>query len=483
MSKYHAVSSGMVTRQALPSITRQRGTTTGNANLMLYGAGKTTVSNNTTFIDSSTNNFTVTRIGDTVQSGFNPFSQASAGSGYFDGTGDYLSVANNAAFEFGTGDFTVETWAYLSTTGNVTFMHGSTGSTGNFGFNKFNGIFYIFTIGGGSVNYTPTWLYDQWVHYAITRVGTTLTLYINGVSQGTRTFTNNVTGLTGNTQIGAETGTSNFFLGYMSNFRMVKGTAVYTANFTPPTSPLTAITNTSLLLLTDNYSIVNSTATNLPVTINGNTTISTAQYPTGMSSSIYFDGNGDYLSIPDNANLNMGTSEFTLEAFIYLSSAPGITATVLNKDGKNTVSWPQYAIYVNSSYKVNLSLSSVPNIGIGPNVLITGATTLSLNTWYHVAATRSGTSTTLWVNGVSDGTSSSVPATLNNGARPLLIGWEDRNAPDTAYNFPGYISNARICKGTALYTANFTPPSAPLSTTVTVPAFVTNAIYGVNQIP
>ena len=233
----------------------------------------------------------------------------------------------------------------------------------------------------------------------------------------------------------------------------------------------------------DNYSIVNSTSTNLPVTINGNTTISTAQFPTGMSSSMYFDGNGDYLSIPDNANLNMGTSEFTLEAFIYLSSAPGITATVLNKDGKNTVSWPQYAIYVNSSYKVNLSLSSVPNIGVGPNVLITGATTLSLNTWYHVAATRSGTSTTLWVNGVSDGTSSSVPATLNNGARPLLIGWEERNAPDTAYNFPGYISNLRICKGTALYTANFTPPSLPMSTTVTVPAYVTNNIYGMNQIP
>ena len=443
------------------------------------------------FIDSSANGFPVLRIGDTVQSGFNPFNQASAGAGYFEGTTDYLTCADNAAFAFGTGNFTVEYWIYPTALPGFAIVDTRTGGGSTTGYSD-----YITSAGkfGLYINATTIFLStasiptNAWTHVAVTRSGTSLRVFFNGVQQDS-TVTNstamNDTKLLIGAGVGPTPGTLQtvFLTGYLTNVRLVKGTAVYTSNFTPPTSPLTAITNTSLLLLTDNYSIVNSTSTNLPVTINGNTTISTAQFPTGMSSSIYFDGNGDYLSIPDNANLNMGTSEFTLEAFIYLSSAPGITATVLNKDGKNTVSWPQYAIYVNSSYKVNLSLSSVPNIGIGPTVLITGATTLSLNTWYHVAATRSGTSTTLWVNGVSDGTSSSVPATLNNGARPLLIGWEDRNAPDTAYNFPGYISNLRICKGTALYTANFTPPSLPMSTTVTVPAFVTNNIYGVNQIP
>ena len=121
MSKYHAVSSGMVTRQALPAITRQRGTTTGSANLMLYGAGKTyAIGTNTTFTDSSANNFTVTRNGDTIQATANPFT----GSVVFDGTSDYLSLANNAAFDFGTGDFTVECFVNFN---SISYVNGGGG--------------------------------------------------------------------------------------------------------------------------------------------------------------------------------------------------------------------------------------------------------------------------------------------------------------------------------------------------------------------
>jgi hypothetical protein len=93
---------------------------------MLYGAGKTTVSNNTTFIDSSANAFTVTRNGDTVQSGFNPFSQASSGSGYFDGTGDYLTVTNASALQLNnTTAFTIECWVYPTSLTNDRTMFGT----------------------------------------------------------------------------------------------------------------------------------------------------------------------------------------------------------------------------------------------------------------------------------------------------------------------------------------------------------------------
>lgn len=480
MSSVHLARQGFITKAALPNVTRQRGTTTGEANLMLYGAGKTTVSNNTTFVDSSTNAFTVTRNGDTVQSGFNPFSGVSNGSGFFDGTGDSLS--NASANLTTTGDITIEFWVYISlASGFDTIVTIGNEASGRwfFGFN--NGAPVVDRFGVGTTTFGSAVAINTWHHVAFVRSSNIVSCYVNGVSVGTPT---SLTGTIGNTSgfyVGAGSNSLNTYQGYLSNLRIVNS-AVYTSNFTPPTSPLTAITNTSLLLLMDNYSIVNSTSTNRLVTLTGNTTISTAQFPTGMDRSIYFDGNGDYLTIPDNADFNMGTSSFTIECYIYLSSAPGTFATIINKDGKNAVSWPQYALYVNNNYRVNFSLSSVPNTTPSPTVLITGATTLALNTWYHVAATRSGTSATIWVNGVSDGTSSSVPATLNNGARPLYVGWEDRTTADTAFNFPGYISNLRVVKGATVYTANFTAPSAPLPLAVTVPNFITNSIYGVYQL-
>jgi hypothetical protein len=491
MSLIHLARQGFITKSALPNVTRQRGTTSAQSNLMLYGAGKTTVSNNTTFVDSSTNALTVSRFGDTVQSGFNPFSGVSNGSGFFDGTGDYLTVPSNSAFQYGTGNFTVEFWVY-ATAYPTTFQFNNIFDArgGNFAQTQISISFYntgsvtqlLFESGASRIlspTYTPA--VNTWAHVAFVRNSGTITCYVNGTSVASAALTTNYTA-SYTSYVASYDGTQSYVRGYLSNFRIVNGTAVYTSNFTPPTSPLTAITNTSLLLLMENYSVVNSTSTNRLVTLFGNTTISTAQFPTGMDRSIFFDGNGDYLTLPDNADFNMGTSNFTLECFIYLSSAPGIFATIINKDGKNAVSWPQYALYVNNNYRVNFSLSSVPNTTPSPTVLITGATTLALNTWYHVAATRSGTSATLWVNGVSDGTSSSVPSTLNNGARPLYVGWEDRTTPDTAFNFPGYISNLRVVKGTAVYTAAFTTPTAPLSVTVSVPNFVTNSIYGVYQL-
>jgi hypothetical protein len=465
----------MVTRQALPSITRQRGTTTGSANLMLYGAGKTTVSNNTTFIDSSANAFTVTRNGDTVQSGFNPFSQASSGSGYFDGTGDYLEIANNAAFNLGSSNFTIEAWVYPTVSGTEKQIITKYSSfPTEFGWNLDILSTGVLLFNGYGTSYfevrsTTTIPINTWTHVASVRNGATITIYINGVASGTvaaQTFQTT----TANVAVGRDleaTGASRSFTGYISNARVVKGTAVYTSNFTPPTSPLTAITNTSLLLLTDNYSIVNSTATNIPVTL-GNASISTAQFPTGMSSSMSFNGTTSTASV---TGLNLSSVNWTIEGFVYFTSFTTTTSPHIFNFGTNINN--RYVVLRNGSGKFNFTTAN-SGVYVGSD----GTTTASTGVWYHFAAVRNGSSTYLYINGTLEAT---VTSAINSGTTWYFGGQGFSSVASDYLN--GYLSNVRICSGTALYTANFTPPSAPLSTTVTVPAYVTNNIYGLNQIP
>jgi hypothetical protein len=480
----------MVTRQALPSITRQRGTTTGSANLMLYGAGKTTVSNNTTFIDSSANNFTVTRNGDTVQSGFNPFSQASSGAGVFDGTGDYLTVPAGSAFAYGTGDFTIELWFYSTAalpayganlfaqtvfgTNYLVFKLGSDSPTPT------NVISFTATSSGGgtAISSSTTFTQNTWNHCAVCRVSGVVTVYLNGVGGTPTSNTTNLTNTTYVPTIGRYTHeASQHFTGYISNLRIVNGTAVYTSNFTPPTSPLTAITNTSLLLLTNNYSIVNSTSTNLPVTINGNTTISTAQFPTGMSSSMYFDGNGDYLSIPYNTAFDFSTGDWTVELWWYPTTT-GVDQNLIMVNFSGSDGYAHARIAATTTNKFYI-LSSSNGVGW---LNITQFGSWTTGQWYHLAFVRYGSAFTLYVNGVSAG-SYSYSGSLTNFSGVTQVGRVNTVSGTTLQYTYGYISNVRVCKGTALYTANFTPPSLPMSTTVTVPNFVTNNIYGLNQIP
>jgi hypothetical protein len=484
MSKVHLARSGFITKAALPSITRQRGTTTGASNLMLFGAGKTTVANNTTFIDSSTNAFTVTRNGDTVHSGYNPFGTVSDGSAYFDGNLDYLSIPANAGFNFGTGDFTIESYVYIAgnspldgisrryalifgvaSGGSVSFellIAGNSSTTGT-GIELYNG--------STVVGVTGTVSQSTWHHIAVSRSGSSFYFFLNGVQLGT-TQTSSISfgSSTQTAVVGKDPSTSAFdfdFNGYISNLRVVKGTALYTANFTPPTSALTAITNTQLLLLTDNYSIVNSTPTPLPVTINGNTTISTAQYPTGMDRSIYFDGTGDYLTPAVSSEYSFGTGDFTIECYAYFSSV-----------SNNGLFQLYSSSFPSQTYGICAGAANLYGgwfLCYGSTSVIISTTAATANTWVHLAVVRASGVIKLYINGTSI---ISASDSTNYTYTYLNIG----GYYSTSFLMNGYVSNFRLAKGTAVYTANFTAPSAPLSINISVPAFVTNAIYGVNQL-
>ena len=326
---------------------------------------------------------------------------------------------------------------------------------------------------------------NTWYHVAFTRVGTNGTLWIDGVSNATTTsipsnLTNGARALyIAYEDRGASIQVQNLFQGYISNLRIVKGTAVYTSTFTPSTSALTAITNTQLLLLTNNYSVVNSTPTPLPVTINGNTTISTAQYPTGMTRSIYFDGTGDYLTIPNNSVFQLGSGDFTIENWVNFSSLPAsnnISSMVGLWDGTPYTKFSYLTTLFNNAGTYQLRFFYSTNGISASNISVNW--TPSLNTWYHIAFVRSSNSLYIFVNGTQIGSTGSLTATLFASTQYLIIG----SASTTEHPLNGYLSNVRLVKGTAVYTANFTTPSAPLSINISVPNNVTNAIYGVNQL-
>jgi hypothetical protein len=215
------------------------------------------VNNSTSFVDSSANNFAISRFGNTkISTAQSKFGGSSA---FFDGTGDYLTVAANNAFQLGTGDFSFESWVYLTSESAgyqiVASIAWGTAKTVQirYGDSGFGRKLQVTLQGDNSANIwsaaaTQAAHRNTWVHLAFTRSSGVCRLFVNGVVQninngvnpGTYPFTSftdtsNVTGNLGLAVGANRVGTSTLF-GYLDDVRITKGVARYTANFTPPGS-------------------------------------------------------------------------------------------------------------------------------------------------------------------------------------------------------------------------------------------------------
>ena len=170
----------------------------------------------------------------------------------------FLGIPNSAAFTLGTNNHTVEFWMYKTTNGQYDTVFSYDGSATGSGVNHyyFNTgtaqFLLIIGTGGGfftvSCGAVPS--ANAWHHYAIVRNGNTFTVYIDGVSVGSGTYGASFPTQSGPMVVGAENSSGQSGItGYITNFRFVNGTALYTSNFNPvPTSSLTAITNTRVLI-------------------------------------------------------------------------------------------------------------------------------------------------------------------------------------------------------------------------------------------
>jgi hypothetical protein len=192
----------------------------------------------TTFTDSSSNNLTMTRSGNSALS--TTFVKYGSASVVWDGSGDNLATPSSALFTFGTGDFTIEFWSYfgasfntgvsaillgINTTGSgVSRELMYIGNTLRFRTNSGSNL-----ITGGALNLS------QWYHIALTKSGSNHRLFIDGTQSGS-TFVE-ATNYAG-TQLffGANSSAQNNYLGNMDEIRVTKGVARYTANFTAPTA-------------------------------------------------------------------------------------------------------------------------------------------------------------------------------------------------------------------------------------------------------
>jgi len=420
----------------------------------------------------------VTYTGSPKVSGYGPYPETDLSSGamYFDGSGDYIDLATNEPFNFYDQDFTLECWFWQnSVSGGYTPVIANQGGGDGNGWILYNesNNYLSFTwsaSGGGWTSFGMNTGFvlsaNAWHHVVIQRSGGTsgtLNMWVDGILRSTKnigsTAFQTVSGGTGSIGRYAHfPGGQRTSSGYISDVRVVKGSAVYTANaasITVPTSPLSNVANTKLLTLQNrqphnNHGFQDSSNNKNLITRNGNVTQGTfSPFSTDPGKwSVYNSGSSSFCQL-NNSNYTISTGDFTIEFWMFVT-------------GDKT-----YSCFCSASSNPNFTMSLADgstnsrNLYLeygGSGTSISGITNY-LNTWTHIAVVRSSGTVTVYKNGISVG-SASKSAAVGDTANFYLL----RNSGDSNQDFPGYISNFRICKS-AVYTSNFTPSTLPLTTT------------------
>jgi hypothetical protein len=415
------------------------------------------------FVDGSTLASAITVGSGTPQiQAFQPFSPAASysaatygGSGYFNGSTDYLSLADNTALQLSTGDFTIEGWFYISGATSTAYNLISKGAAATgWSLNTTTGARIQFSYTASNLTgATTTLVQNAWYHIAVVRSGSAsgnLKIYLNGVqeiaSSGAVTDDFNQT----STMYVFASRTATVPLnGYSSNVRVVKGTAIYTAAFTPPTTPVTAVSGTSLLTNFTNAGIYDAAWQNNALTV-GDAQASTTQYkwsPTSMK----FDGTGDYLDLGSNQAFVMGSGDWTVESWVYPTSTSAGHWIYLQG---NATAYGAIRIGCQSNQVFLLISTNGTSFTVSSGLV----GSVPINTWTYLAVTRSGGTVTLYVNGTSIYTSTALSTSSLMTGIYNLVGRID---PTNLQYFNGYIQDLRITKGVA---RTITTPTAAFPT-------------------
>ena len=382
---------------------------------------------------------------------------------------DYFTIGSTTDFDFGTGEFCYEIWFKTNvahqdyrdiwssySSGKGSWLHLRAAGTVIWGYSDFTRITSNDTIN-----------LNQWYHIAIVRDSSNVVkMYINGQAQnGTHTVSGNAVSHTVNPMtLGYIAGLNRPFGGYMADFRFVRGSAVYTSNFTPPKVPLTAITNTQCLISTDESTFQDSSTNSLAVSASGSATLTkllnykdTKTFD--IDSSLYFDGVGDYINVLNHFdNFNLTNQDFTIELWFKRSAVTDSTYA----DSLICDEYPgaSIALAINPTGYTGVSYSTSAGtwakVAADPGNTY-GSIQTELEKWYHFAVVRSGSTGYQFINGVLAETWSFGSVTLTNWTSGMNLGkWHS----GTSRHFHGEIYGLRMTKGVARYTENFTVPTS-----------------------
>ena len=384
-------------------------------------------------------------------------------------TADTTTLASHSGFDFGTNNFTIEFWYKWSTnSGYQTLLNHQYNLADGLSIQS-NTSTYKWGLFGSNISgltyETSDATVNQWYHYAVVRNGNTIKIYRDGVETYTKSHSVSVGG-TDTTIFGDATGGSYPDKGKLSNFRVIKGTALYTSAFSRPTAPLTAISGTSLLLFQENSgsTLTDGSSNNVTVTKGSNHSILTSDgpplYSTGEGGLVWIKSRSDanhhqlydtdrgvgkplYSSLTNTEGTNTDFASFNSTGFIlgYTSANGGV-----NGDSSDEyVAWTfkkasnlfDFVTYTGDD--VNGRTVS-HNLGVAPEMMIIKGITVTTAWRVYHSALGQGKSLNLSDNSAESGN----VYYLNNTAPTstlITLGQDDstNGGASTAYNYVAYL--------------------------------------------
>jgi hypothetical protein len=393
------------------------------------------------------------------------------GSVQFDGSGDYLSHAVSSDFQFGSGDFTIECWIYKEATQNDDILGVYNTSSNRRSFllhtpSEGTIVFILSPTGSGGTSFTTDENIIEpstWYHIAVVRNGNDVKIFKDGslVKSGSYTgsvYENNDDEFRiGSTHYSAAN--SREFDGNISNVRIIKGKALYTANFKPPMREL-EVTPETVLLACQSKTDASLEKTGKTITVNGNavaseltpgilTPVPKAGGGSAITGSVEFDGTGDYLSSSTIiSGTGFGTNDFSIDFWINPGQNSGNYTGILNLKASTAADRFQVA-YHSSNIQVYTDTGSWRDTGFAPDI----------HSWTHISFVRnySGNTLKMYANGVEEWSVSNN----HDYNEEFDEVWVGRHSSQSTY-LQAFISNLRIVNGTALYTNDFIPPTREL---------------------